>query len=403
MKVLYINNTKYLAGSSKSLILVVEELSKKNKNFNPVFFLSEGEVSDYLKKKGFKVYTTNWISIFDNTKYSYYRGLRWIVLLREIFYLPFSLVKLCSILKKEKIDIVHLNEATLFFYAYLIKKIFNTPIIIHIRSVQNPEKNIRNLIFNFILNNYVDKVICVDKRVKESLPGINPELIRVVYNGFFKPQFLEENCKGDKKEFIVGFSGMLYKAKGIYELLDAINYLVNQKSYSNIKLYIAGKNPKEIKNPLIKKILQILGLYEDTIKNIENFIKKNRLKDNVKYLGFLNNKELDEFYRKIDLLCFPSKLDAVGRSVFEAGFYEKPSIVALKNSCNDIITHNVSGVIIDTPDANKISCEIERLFLDKKLLKKIGKEIKNIAFEKFDIEKNSFEIYKIYLNLIDKK
>ena len=36
-------------------------------------------------------------------------------------------------------------------------------------------------------------------------------------------------------------------------------------------------------------------------------------------MGFV--KEIQNFYDKIDILCFPSSLNATGRQIFEAGMF----------------------------------------------------------------------------------
>lgn len=402
MKVLYISQPKQLGGMSKSLLLMAEEIKTKHKEFNPVFFVSKGKFQNLLIKKGFNTYSTKWISIFDNTRYGHYRGIRWLILLREIVHLPLTLFKLYSIIKNEKLDIIHLNDAPLFIYAFFIKKNCKAKIVLHIRSVQNITENLRKKVFAHICNKYVDKIICIDKRVKESINYINTDKVDVIYNGLKKPENINTlNFSKKRENFVVGFVGILYKAKGIYELLEAIKYLVIEKGYKDLKLYIAGKNTRDIKNKLIKYLLKFAGFYDDAVSDIDTFINNYHLDDNIKYLGFLNEEELAKFYQEIDVLCFPSRLDAIGRPVFEAGFYGKPSIAAVSGDYNEIIINNVSGIIIEKPEIYKIAESIEHLYQNRDLTFKMGKEAQNIAMEYFDIEKNAQQIFRIYQSLIN--
>ncbi|MBX0310941.1 MAG: glycosyltransferase family 4 protein [Sulfurihydrogenibium sp.] len=402
MKVLYISQSKELGGSSKSLLLMVEEIKTKHKEFKPVFFVSKGEFQNLLIKRGFNAYSTKWISMFDNTRYGHYRGIRWLILIREITHLPLTLFKLYSIIKNEKFDIIHLNDAPLFIYAFFIKKICKAKIVLHIRSVQNTKENLRKKVFAHICNIYVDKIICIDKRVKESINYINNDKVEVIYNGFKKPENTSMlNFNKKRENFIVGFVGFLYKAKGIYELLEAIRYLVLEKGYKDLKLYIAGKNTRDINNKFIKYILKFAGFYNDALSDIEMFINNHHLEDNIKYLGFLNEEELAKFYQEIDVLCFPSRLDAIGRPVFEAAFYGKPSIAAISRDYNEIIINNVSGIIIEKPEIDKIVKSIEYLYQNRDLTFKMGKEAQNIAMKYFDIEINAQQIFRIYQSLIN--
>lgn len=398
MKVLYLNNPKIFGGTSKSLYELYNVL--KTFGVNGTVLASTGDAAKKLEEIGLKVETTPWLSQFDNTRYGFYRGLRWIVLLREIvFFIP-SILKLIEILKKENFDLVHINEAPLIIYAPIIKKLFNKSIILHVRSVQSTKNNWRRKIFTYFCIKYVDQIFAIDERVKESLDknlkievvynGINPDSIKI---------FVNNNVQNEvKKTFNVGFIGMLYKAKGIYELLDAINFLVNQKKYRNIKLYIAGSNVKNYKNKFVEYFMKKTGFYTDTLNDIKEFIKKYNLHENIIYLGYID--DISEFYNKIDVLCFPSHLDAAGRPVIEAAFWGIPSIIAMKKKENDIVIHNKTGLVIEETKSETIAHAIEFLYQNTNLIVQMKKEVKRLASEKFDIRKNGKIVYNIYKNLL---
>ena len=73
------------------------------------------------------------------------------------------------------------------------------------------------------------------------------------------------------------------------------------------------------------------------ILNLSNNINKKLLDSkNIFNMGHLNNIQL--FYQKIDVICFPSYLNALGRQILEAGLYKIPSIVCLKNSADSFMS-----------------------------------------------------------------
>ncbi len=394
MNILYLHNSKTFGGSSKSLIEITKPL---NDQINKIILTSSGNVIEHFKKENFKVYTVPWLSHFDNKRYGYYRGLRWIILLREFVYLPVSLSKLVQILRNEKVDLVHLNEALLFIYAPLIKKIFKKPIVLHVRSVQSIKKNIRRKIFEYIIRNYIDSIVAIDMTVLESLP--KDYNIEIIHNGLFISTNLTKKNKIDSNEenpLVLGYIGVLYRAKGIYELLEAVKILIAEKNYK-VKLLIAGHNTRNIKNNFIKNVFQYLGYYQDTKNDIQDFISKNNLNDYIDLLGFIEN--VKEFYEKIDILIFPTYFDAIGRPVIEAAYFGIPSIVAVSNPLPDTFIPYKTGFNISKPDVQELAKAIERFYLDRNLISVMGEEAKKLAQQNFDIESNANKLLKIYQKL----
>ena len=125
------------------------------------------------------------------------------------------------------------------------------------------------------------------------------------------------------------------------------------------------------------------------------------LRECVNFTGFVDN--LDLFYRNIDLLCFPSRLNAVGRPVFEAGFYGKPSIVAINQSWQDTVVDGVSGIIVSENNPEEIAMAIEELYRNKNILKKMGEKAREIARRYYEPTKNAKLMYCLYQNIIKGK
>ncbi|HEY0233840.1 MAG TPA: glycosyltransferase family 1 protein, partial [Afipia sp.] len=85
MKVLYIHMAGAFGGASRSLYEAVRSFPAGA--VTPVFVAPRGSVLDFFSRLG-EVIVARGISQFDNTRYGHYRGLRWLILLREMAYLP---------------------------------------------------------------------------------------------------------------------------------------------------------------------------------------------------------------------------------------------------------------------------------------------------------------------------
>ena len=110
-RVLYIDGVGVYGGACRSLFENVRLL--KGKDVDPYFIIQKGSVLKYYGQLSNKIISVLGISRFDNTEYSYYKGFRWLILLREIFFIPFTLYAFINAkLKWKKFDIIHVNELT---------------------------------------------------------------------------------------------------------------------------------------------------------------------------------------------------------------------------------------------------------------------------------------------------
>ena len=77
------------------------------------------------------------VTQFDCTRFGHYRGWRWLILLRELWYLPFTVWGLFKARRMwPEIDLIHANEVTGILAARLAKALFRKALVVHIRSVQ---------------------------------------------------------------------------------------------------------------------------------------------------------------------------------------------------------------------------------------------------------------------------
>ena len=143
------------------------------------------------------------------------------------------------------------------------------------------------------------------------------------------------------------------------------------------------------KNKTNNKLLNFFG-YE---KNFQKFCEINgifKLK-NINIIPMQFN--LKNFYSKIDVIIFPSYMNAVGRPVIEAALLKKPSIIALNKYNRD--TAQKGNCIIFKPGNLKILKEkILLLINNKSKLKKMGEFAYVNAKKNFDINKNCKTFYK---------
>lgn len=395
MRVLYIHPAGTFGGASKSLIELFTVL--KQYSIDGYVLSPRGSSVEAFEVAGLHAIQSIGLSQFDNTRFSYYRNFRWLILLRELYYFPFSFLALRKAKKLGvNFDLIHVNEITLLPVGILAKTLFKLPLVFHIRSLQrNDENSLRTKWFFKLLDKYADAVICIDQTVKKSIPNWIES--QVVHNGINVGNvFLTDKDKTLPPKLTVGMAGVFLRSKGVYEFVEAAKILLVDKKY-DLKFVIAGQNAREVKG-ILRWAYKKLGFSEDVFSDIENYIKDNRLSEHIELPGLL--KDVRPMYQSLDILCFPSYLNACGRPVFEAALYGIPSIVAIKDPPEDAIINEVTGLIIDKPTPLLLANAIERLVVNPNMRYKLGKQAQSWAEEFFDIKSNARSVLQIYQKIL---
>ncbi len=338
----------------------------------------------------------------DNTAFSFYRGLRWLILLREIFYIPFSIYAVLKAnYKWRNFDVIHVNEITEVFTVVLLKMVFAAPIVLHVRSVARQDKNsFRNKLVHSILKNKVSKIIAIDDTVKGSL---NSDLdVQVIHNSFsFKHEFAEDlefkNKLGkiDGNNLIIGYVGSLMVSKGILELVKAAK-IVREKDKSVEFLIVGGEtiNKKSLKLWLLGKF----GFSRNIGNELKNLLFKYKLTDSFHLVGATDNVELA--YEKMDVLCVPGFFNAPGRQVFEGAFAGVPTILAITDPMKDTFIPMETGIAVQLKNPQEIADAILYFANQPSEIKRMGDNAKKLALENFVPEKNSKKILSLYNKLL---
>lgn len=393
LRVLYLHPAAAFGGASKSLIELYAIL--RAKEVTGVVLTPRGSVEEAFRAGGFDVRITKGLSQFDNTRYGYYRRLRWLIVLRELFLLPFSLAALWR-LRHETFDLIHLNEVTLLPLGILAKHLLRVPLIVHVRSLQRkPQEGVRSRWLNRLLRSHADAVVPIDYTVAATLA--EDLSLTVIHNGL-KVSKSTELVRSDEDQVVqVGFLGVLIPLKGIFELLEAMRIL--KARGVRIRCLVAGENARQLSG-IQAWVMGKLGFARDVRAELEAFIHQEGLEEAVQLLGFVS--DVRQIYPQLDILCFPSHLDAAGRPVFEAAFYAIPSIVAVQNPLPDAILHEVTGLAIPRPNPELIADALQKLVEDPAARRRMGQQARAWVEQTFSIEANAERMLELYQHVLSR-
>lgn len=388
LRVLYLHPAAAFGGASKSLVELYGMLAKQG--VRGTVITPAGTASTAFSAAGLDVRVVRGLSQFDNTCYGYYRGVRWLILLlREFSLIPFALSGLWK-LRQEKFDVIHINEITLLPLGLFAKYILRAPLVVHVRSLQRqPGIDWRSRRLASTLRRRADAVVAIDHTVASTLERDLP--LSIIHNGIKLASKTPKAAERLGGPIRVGFLGVLIPLKGIFELVEAVEVL--KARGVSIQCLVAGEDARKLSGPKAW-LLRKFGFARNVRAELEALILAKGLGEEIKLIGFYS--DVRDLYPQIDVLCFPSHLDAAGRPVFEAALYSIPSVVAVDNPKPDAIIHEVTGLAVPSPDSLLIADAIQRLVEDPELRTRLGCQAKAWAEQTFSLEKSAAKMLDVY-------
>lgn len=394
MRALYLHPAAAFGGASKSLIELFGLL--KERGVVGTVLSPSGAACLAFKQAGLEVHSVKGLSQFDNTRYGHYRGLRWLILLRELYFLPSSLLALWR-LRGGRFDLLHVNEVTLLPLGIVAKWLLGVPMVVHVRSLQRkPGTDWRTWLVNRWLGRHADAVVAIDHTVASTLDPALP--IAVVHNGLNISATAALRPSGEGGPVRIGFLGVLIPLKGVYELVEAMRILVKERGL-NVECLIAGENAREVSG-LKALLLRKLGFARDVRGELSQLIELHDLQEQVRLLGFVG--DVRALYPRLDIICFPSHLDAAGRPVFEAAFYSIPSVVAVADPLPDSVINGVTGLAVRGPDPVAIADALQRLAEDPAYRRTLGLQARAWAEANFAVDRNALLMYEVYCRALSR-
>ncbi|MBI2596243.1 glycosyltransferase family 4 protein [Candidatus Daviesbacteria bacterium] len=318
------------------------------------------------------------------------------------FFFIWSAVFIYKIAKKEKVDILHIHGKFLIPGGYCASKLLKVPFIVTIRDKQLlcsygkcfftkdrkkscswieymtsdlpwfykhfvKEKKLSSLIYTFlsalwtrIVNSLIvwfaknsDKIIAISNSQKTYLEAGGFKDVKVIFNSV-----IFQDIQPTKKRSNILFVGKLSLGKGIYQLLEAIPFVIQKR----------------------KELFIFAGGVEEK-KDIDAMVKKLGIREYVKFLGGVDHFKLQKLYKSCKLVVMPSIYpEAFGRVALEALSAGTPVVVSNRGGLPEIVRPKYTGLI------SKVTPEDLALAINT-ILNNLDMYIKNINKERLSLIK----------------
>ena len=303
-------------------------------------------------------------------------------------------IKVEEIIKKEKVDLVHVCSRVPAWITHPIAENLKIPFVTSVHGRLRNQNFLKNYYNSILIKG--DVIIAISKHIKDNIINVFPNVknkVSIVYRGVDLENF---NINNISKTRVVNQARLLGVKDGSPVILMASRpkawkgHLIFIKALSKVKIdfqcFLVGAldGDEKFKNEIYKKISEC---------HLGNKVKLTKSTNDIQSAFVLS-----------DIVVMPSiDPEPFGRIIIEAQALKKITIGFNHGGISESIIDNETGLLAKPLDFNDLGKKIETaLQLNKTQRSYINKKAIKIIKEKFSLEKMCSDTLNLYKNCIDK-
>lgn len=345
-----------------------------------VLLPAEGSGKELLDKKSIPteiVCSYDWIVPLKG----YTSAGQWIKKAAKIVTTFINVPKVVKLIKKYKIDLIHLNTSYTFIGA-LAGLRTGVPIIWHIREFLEEDQG-RKMISRKIcygLMNKSTKLIAISNSIANKYGQLlNKNKIVMIHNGIdVDDYFCKRPILQDDTIHILMVGGLV-RQKGQWQAISAC-MKIHDLYGLNIELSLVGKGSKEY-----------------TV-SLENMVKEGHAESYIHFYGAKENTS--DYYKQSDIVLMCSSAEAFGRVTVEAMLSGAIVIGAESAGTSDIIHDGETGYTYENRNIDELVSRIMTVVNNRDVAREIAEHGQKVAMREFSANRNALNVYKLYESVL---
>ncbi len=391
VKILFIHHGIGIGGALISMINLIKNLDK-DKYEAKVGLLQGGISENILQDYGidFEVIDASraYFAHAQTGKIQWYHFLRYIKIYRSWQNTAKEIAP--AYLKTQDADIVHLNSHVLTDWAYAAHRAGKKVVLHNREAVARGYLGFRHRILKRLIEENCDYIINISEDNLNRL-GIKDKAC-VIYNFVDIPAAYRPSMSEPREKIKVLYLGGTSKIKGYKTVVECLPHLND-----NIIFQFAGGTLSLKKGKSLKeKIIYLIKIY--LYPGSYGLFKKVQESRNVEILGLLQRPL--PVIDACDIMVTPFKIEHFSRPAVEAFAYGKPVIGSDVVGMNEIISHNINGLLVKKNDPEALATAINSLSRQPELARQMGKNGREKAVQLFSPDKNTRQVEAVYNSLI---
>jgi glycosyltransferase involved in cell wall biosynthesis len=291
---------------------------------------------------------------------------------------------LLSLLRAERIDVLHSHQFGSNFWASILGRMAGTPVVIaHEHNWSFEGQRLRRFVDRHVIANRADAFLAVSRETRRAmieLEGIPPQRVRFVPLGIATPK---ESPRSDVRAElgieaeapVVGTACTLRPEKALDVLVRAAVPLV--ESFPSLRVLIAGEGPDR--------------------ERVESLIEELGLERTVTLLG--GRGDIPDFLEALDVAVCSSDWEGSPLSVMEYMEAELPVVATRVGGIPDMISSGVEGLLVPPGEPEAIAAAVAELLRDPERAAEMRARGRHRRREEFDLEVTARTIGDLYQEL----
>lgn len=299
--------------------------------------------------------------------------------------LSFALPKLLTLIKREKIDVIHAHTRVTQVLGSALSLLSGVPLVTTAHGF------FKRRLSRKLFDAWGRRVIAISDGVTLDLQKthhVKSSRIRTVYNGIdlidFQKKMSEKDPKSIRKEYgiedemlVMGCISRLVADKGHTFLIEAFQEL--KKDFNKIFLVILGDGRER--------------------EAIEDKIRRKGLEKDIALIPGLRDTTF--VFSMIDIFIHPATYrEGFGLSIAEAMAAQKPVIASRIPAIDTIIEDGVNGFLVEPADSAALARTIRFVIENKDKAKSVSQNAYNLLIEKYSIESMVSQIESVYREVL---
>ncbi|TMJ93879.1 MAG: glycosyltransferase [Actinobacteria bacterium] len=392
--VLYVHHRSELGGAPASLSYLIRELDRDV--FDAHIYCPPGPAAELFREAGATVHTGP-VAGFTHIWASTYRGRRWLLFARELALLPRHLLRFRRTLRRNRFELVHLNDSPLIPAAWLARR-ESVPVVWHLRSAL-PSGGVdrRSQLVRDAIRSFATTSIAINQDVG-GVFGIGSDVVpNSVDLERFRPgdAAVAKTALGLPAESpVVSYFGFIYPSKGFREFIAAAARLREAGVDARYLIVGGAVRGEEFFRTVVGRSLQIADLTRDYESEAKRLVRDFGLTEIVRFIPF--TQDTADLYQASDVVVAPSQGPELGRPVIEAAASGVPVVASGSHTGGGVVVPGETGVLVDDFGAETLARAVADLLGDDDRRRRLGRAAREHAERNFDPAGNARRIESIY-------
>lgn len=280
--------------------------------------------------------------------------------------LPFIFLKSLSLMRKNKVDVLHCQGFLSSCLGFCLSAISGVPYIVTVQRLEKKSNPLKNFV-------YRKAAFCIaaSSAVKRNFEDIGAKKVEVIPNGVDLARF-ENIAKQPHEKFTVITVVRLEKVKGV-------EFLIRALEGSSIYLIIVGDGSKR--------------------KELENITKQLKLESQIEFLGEIPNEKIPSYLTRADCFVLPSIREGFGIVILEAMAAGLPVIASRIGGILDLVEDQKTGILVEPANAGQIRQALLKIQSETDFAKMLSENARK-ELHQYDWQKIAERVYGIYQRVI---